>query len=358
MTGAARFAACLLLALTAAACGKKGPPIAPELRLPLAPTALQGTVDGDAVVVTWTNPGTRFDGSQIKDLTLTTLYRREETGAGPPKVAMSASGRVVGYEEIARIRLDSPAPATVDGAVVRWVDRRGLVPGHRYVYVATATDAEGRSSPPSERRFIMLLAAPEPPADVQATGGEGAVTLTWQPPAALSDGNPVSGDIRYIVLRGTGGGGLSPITPAPIPTTSFTDTGLQNDTPYRYAVRAIRTDGGATATGPESAVVAATPAITTPPRPPENLVAVPTGGAVGLAWNPSRGRPLALYSVYRAAEGGEFERIGTIAPERTTYTDRDVQRGATYRYAVTATDETRQANESARSNEVTVTMPR
>ena len=183
------------------------------------------------------------------------------------------------------------------------------------------------------------------------------VTLTWQPPPALSDGTPLSGEIRYIVLRGTGGGGLSPITPSPVATTSFTDTGLQNDTPYRYAVRAVRTDGGATATGAESAVVVATPAITTPPNPPENLVAVPSAGAVGLAWNPSRGRPVALYSVYRASEGGAFERIGTTAPERTTYTDRDVQRGVTYRYAVTATDDARQPNESPRSNEVTVTVP-
>ena len=89
---------------------------------------------------------------------------------------------------------------------------------------------------------------------------------------------------------------------------------------------------------------------------PEDIQTAVTG-AVGLAWNPSRGRPVALYSVYRASEGGAFERIGTTAPERTTYTDRDVQRGVTYRYAVTATDDARQPNESPRSNEVTVTVP-
>jgi len=40
----------------------------------------------------------------------------------------------------------------------------------------------------------------------------------------------------------------------------------------------------------------------------------------------------------------------------TTFTDRDVSPG-TYRYAVTAQDTSVRANESARSNEVTVTVP-
>jgi len=40
----------------------------------------------------------------------------------------------------------------------------------------------------------------------------------------------------------------------------------------------------------------------------------------------------------------------------TTFTDRDVPPG-TYRYAVTAQDASVRANESARSNEVDVTVP-
>jgi len=57
------------------------------------------------------------------------------------------------------------------------------------------------------------------------------------------------------------------------------------------------------------------------------------------------------------ASCGPLTRIGTTQAIATIYTDRDVQSGRTYRYAVTALDRAKQANESPRSNEVTVTIP-
>jgi fibronectin type 3 domain-containing protein len=47
-------------------------------------------------------------------------------------------------------------------------------------------------------------------------------------------------------------------------------------------------------------------------------------------------------------------RIATTTAPRTVYTDRDVRAGTTYRYAVTALDSARRANESPRSNVVSV----
>ena len=58
------------------------------------------------------------------------------------------------------------------------------------------------------------------------------------------------------------------------------------------------------------------------------------------------------------AEGtGAFLRIATTQRITTAYTDRDVRSGRTYRYAVTALDRAPKANESPRSNEVSVTLP-
>ncbi|HKX02888.1 MAG TPA: hypothetical protein VJX71_10320, partial [Methylomirabilota bacterium] len=87
---------------------------------------------------------------------------------------------------------------------------------------------------------------------------------------------------------------------------------------------------------------------------PTGLVAVPSSGAVRLAWNPSPEPDVATYAVYRAGETGEFVRIATAIPPATVHVDRDVRAGATYRYAVTAIDRARRPNESARSNVVTV----
>jgi fibronectin type 3 domain-containing protein len=356
---AARGVLLLLLAAPAlGACGKKGPPVAPELRVPMGPAALRGAVDEQSIVVSWTGPGQRVDGSRLRSVATYRLYRREEAQNGPPKAAMLSAGRVVGYDEIAAIRPEAPAPAQVQGTSVTWVDRRALTLGRRYVYVVTAEDGLGRTSGPSERLVVPYLAAPTAPRALQASPGDRTVRLSWQPPAELIDGSPAPAGLRYVILRGTGiEGPLAVITPRPVPGTSFTDEGLDNDTDYRYAVRAVREDPLITATGAPAAAVSAAPADTTPPVPPTNLVAVPSPGAVRLAWNPSPSPDVATYALYRAGETGDFVRIATTLAVTTVYLDREVRAGATYRYVVTALDRARRSNESARSNVVSVHVP-
>jgi hypothetical protein len=341
--------------LALAGCGKKGPPVPPEVRLPAMPAAVHGAIDEQAVMVSWTAPGTRMDGSRLRRVARYRVFRREEDASGPPKSAMLSSGRVVGYDEVAAIATDAPAPATVQGSSVTWVDHRPLAPGRRYVYVVTAEDELGRSSAPSERLVVPFVSAPKAPRGLSATPGDRRVTLTWQPPEALQDGSAPTGDIRYVVLRGAAAGGaLAAITAQPLDATSFTDTSVENDTDYRYAVRAVRVEPSVTAAGETSAAVATAPADTTPPAVPTGLVAVPTGGAIRLAWNASPGADVAAYAVYRATEGGDFVRIATTVPPGTVYADRDVRSGTNYRYAVTAIDRARRPNESARSSVVSV----
>lgn len=339
--------------LALAACGKKGPPVPPEVRLPVMPAAIRGAIDDGSIVVTWTAPGTRIDGSRLRRIALYHVYRREEEDTGSPKAAMLSSGRIVGYDEVATIRSDSPAPATVQGSSVTWVDHRGLGPGRRYVYVVTAVDEIGRSSAPSERLVVPFLSAPKAPRDLTAAPGDRRVTLAWQPPEGLQDGSAPTADIRYVVLRGpTTGGALAAVTPQPLDATTFTDTGVENDVDYRYAVRAVRVASSLSASGGTSAEVTVAATDTTPPAAPTGLVAVPSGGAIRLAWNASPEPDVAVYGVYRATESGDFVRIATTVPPGTVYEDRDVRSGTTYRYAVTAIDRARRPNESARSSAV------
>ncbi len=336
-----------------AACGKKGPPVPPEVRVPTVPGALRGAVDEQSIVVSWNAPGTRLDGSRLRKITLYRLYRREEADAGPAKSAMLSSGHIVGYDEVATIRPEAPAPATVQGSAVTWVDRRALSMGRRYVYVVTAEDELGRTSGPSGRLIVPFLAAPPAPRGLTGTPGDRRVSLTWQTPEATGTTAAATGEIRYLVLRGVGAAGaLAPITAQSIAGTTFTDTGVDNDVDYRYAVRAVRVEAAVTATGEASTPITVAPANTTPPGAPTGLVAVPTSGAVRLAWNPSPETDVATYAVYRASETGDFMRIATAVAPGTVYVDRDVRPGSTYRYAVTAIDRARKSNESARSNVV------
>ena len=363
MTGSRRRGvvalALALAALFLGACGKKGPIVAPERRLPAAASGLRASIDERAIVVSWTNPRTRADGTRMRDLALVRLFRRDEVPDAPPKPAMLSGDRVVGYEEIALITLDGTHPpgVQVGGGTVSVTDSTGLTFGRRYVYVVTATDTTGRTGPPSARLVVTFLAAPAPPTNLAVQAGDAEARLTWSPPALLIDGAPVAGELRYVVLRASGDGALASVTPTPIAETAFTDKGLANDATYRYAVRAVRVDPEGTALGPASAAVAATPLDTTPPSAPTRLVAIPAAGSVRLAWNASPEADVALYAVYRAEGAGAFVRIATVQPLLTLYTDTDVQSGRTYRYAVTALDRAKKANESPRSNEETVTVP-
>ena len=182
--------------------------------------------------------------------------------------------------------------------------------------------------------------------------------MTWQPPAGLIDGSGLRGETAYVVLRGAGAeGALTPVMSEPVAGTAYRDTGLANDTAYRYVVRAVRRDGGLSAYGEPSAVVTATPVDSTPPAPPTSLMAIPSEAAVRLTWTGSVSDDVAVYAVYRAVGGGAFLRIATTPAINIVYTDRDVKRGERYRYAVTALDRARTPNESVRSNEAVVTIP-
>jgi hypothetical protein len=320
-------------------------------------TELNAVASEDAIELSWLNPSRRVDNSRLRDLTVARVFRSEDPGIGEPRPALRVGDRIVGYREVGTVRFTGPAPALTDRGRLRFSDREGLAFGNRYTYVVVTEDSLGRMSPPSVRVSVPLIAPPAPPAAVAAEPGEAEVRLRWDPPARLVDGGPVTGEIRYEILRALGTDApLQPVTPIPVAETEFVDRNLVIDRAYSYAVRAIRSDAGATARSAMSARVAATPVDLTPPSPPGNLVVAPTGGAVRMSWNPSPEADVAAYVVYRAGPRGEFVRIGSTRPPTTTFIDRDVTPG-TYRYAVTAQDGSARANESQHSNQASVTLP-
>ena len=60
------------------------------------------------------------------------------------------------------------------------------------------------------------------------------------------------------------------------------------------------------------------------------------------------------YYLYRSVEGGPFQRVGELL-ETPAASDRGIERGRRYRYAVSAVDQ--KGNESARSAAVEVAAP-
>jgi hypothetical protein len=349
--------AAALVLVTLGACGRKGPPVAPERRVPQPVADLRGVVRESEIELAWSLPRRRVDNSRLTDPGLARLFRTDDAGTGEPRAALLANDRIAGYTEVASVRLaEPPSPLVHDGRVVL-ADSRDLVRGRRYTYVVVTTDAQGRTSAPSPRLTLAFVATPLPPDRLRADPGERQVRLGWQAPARFADGSPVTEPLVYEVLRApTADAPLAPIARTGPGETSAVDRGVENDRAYYYAVRAIREHGTTTAEGAASARVAATPTDVTPPAPPANLVAIPSERTVRLSWTPGTDADLAAHVVYRAAGAGPFVRVGSVRAPGTTFTDRDVAPGR-YRYAVTAQDSSARANESARSNEVDVTVP-
>jgi uncharacterized protein len=345
-----------LLLLPTGACGRKGLPVPPEVRVPLAPNAVTATVVPNAIVVEWTNPGRRVDGSRLRDLAVVRIYRHDDSGAGDPKPAIRDREEIPGYARLALIDMSRPEPGVIQGERVRYVDRAGLLADRRYTYVVTASDSLGRTSAPSARLPVAFITAPLPPAAPTAEGGETEARLWWTPPTALIDGRPLAGRTTYDVLRSA-----SPdVQPSPVATAlaalEYTDGGLANEQTYYYAVRAIRADAGGVAQSDPSPVVAVTPRDMTPPAAPTGLVAIPSVATVRLAWNPSPEPDVAGYVIYRTDARGERARVGRTATPGTVFIDRDVPAG-TYRYTVTAIDGASRPNESPPTAVVSVTVP-
>jgi len=345
------------LGLALVACGRVGPPVAPQLREPRPVTELTGVGSQGRIELSWVNPSRRVDSTVVRDLAVVHVFRTEDAGTGEPKSALRTRNQIAGYDEIATVRLADPAPATVDGTRVTLADRQALAYGRRYTYVILVEDAQGRVSPPSARLSVQYIAPPAAPGNLEVTAGEGEVVLRWTAPERLIDGSPVQGVLSYEIARGSGGENAArTITSLPAGETTFTDRGLVNDQAYSYAVRAVLGHAGGRALGPLSAQVTATPLDLTAPAPPRALVAVVAAGDVRLSWTASPDADVARYVVYRADARGVVTRAGSTVPPSTTLVDRAVPPGR-YRYAVTAQDGSARANESARSNEASVTVP-
>jgi len=312
---------------------------------------------GDGFIeLSWSNPTRRVDNSVLRDLAVVRVFRTEDVGQGEPRSAVRSRGQIAGYDEIATVRLEAPAPATVDGIRMTLPDRQELQYGRRYTYAVLVEDAQGRLSPPSERVSVVYIVAPAVPEELRAEAGEGEVRLSWRPPSRLVDGSSATGTMSYEVTRTDPDGTGRSITPRPLPDATFTDRGLVNDQSYTYAVRTLRTEGGATARGPFSSPVTATPQDFTAPSPPRDLVAVVAARDVRLSWSASPESDVARYVIYRADALGAPTRIGSTVAPVTTFVDRAVPSG-TFRYTVTAQDRSARANESAPSNPVEAVVP-
>ena len=94
---------------------------------------------------------------------------------------------------------------------------------------------------------------------------------------------------------------------------------------------------------------------TSPPSPPQNLLASSGNGFVDLSWEPPQDSgtpPFTEYRIYRGLSSGSEEFLVSVSSDTTSYHDTGVTNGNTYWYYVTAVNS---SGESDPSNEVSAT---
>jgi len=203
--------------------------------------------------------------------------------------------------------------------------------GTTYYYAVTATNGSGTSANSSQ---VNAITAPDSPAPITATGGNGQIALSW---------SASTGAASYSVLRATSSNGSYTTVATGITETSYTDTGLSSGTTYYYAITATNGSGS-------SANSAQVNTITIPDAPTGPAA---TGGTsqIALMWNASTGA--STYNVLRAtSSNGTYTTVAT-GLTGTSYDDTGLFSGTTYYYAVTATNGSGSSANSAQVNAIT-----
>lgn len=284
---------------------------------PGAPTNLQGTVNGNAVVITWGPPS---------------------SGAAPTNYVLTVrdtAGAILVTQNVwPTLRLEGSG-----------------VPNGEYVVSVRASNAAGNGpeSAPITLRVPSTsppgAGSPGAPTNFQATVTGNSLSLSWSPPTtggAPTNYAVVARNSAGVLLATTPMGLASPITVGAVP------NGV-----YVLSLQASNAAG----TGPESAARTITvPDGTTPvpgaPGRPTNVTATVSGGTVTLSWSaPTTGGPVESYVLRTAlTPGGPIAATGAVTGTTTSVTG--VANGTDY-VTVTAVNA---LGTSPPSSEVTITV--
>jgi hypothetical protein len=178
---------------------------------------------------------------------------------------------------------------------------------------------------------------PPAPMNLQATGGNAQVSLSW---------TAASGADTYSVHRATVSGGPHGTIASNLTSPSHVDTTVTNGTTYYYVVSGFNEAGE----GPDSNQASATPQVPQVPPAPTGVSATsPSKKKITVAWNAVAGAT--SYTVKRGTtNGGPYSTTFTTA--NTALTNTGLTSGVTYYYVVSASNAQGQGPNSAQVSAV------
>jgi hypothetical protein len=347
-------------------CGTPGTPLPPSLNLPETVTDLAANRAGNQVSLTWTMPKKNTDKLFLKGDIAVRICRKEG-------IACNSAGA------------DLPLLPGAEGAFTDTLPTALAAGAPRpLTYFVELKNRNGRSAGLSNAAVVLAGEAPAPVTGLAAELRKHGVALRWTPlNAAAQELSPSVVRLHRKLLTPLAAKpheGLLAPQPEPLEQNLLVDptesgrTGLSRaldknirfGQSYEYSAQRVfrvAVDGKTLELASELSTPVRVEALNIfPPEVPTSLAAVATVGengaepAIDLSWQPVTDTDLAGYFVYRREGEAAWQRISPAAPlVPPAFHDSQIQPGHTYRYAVSAIDQS--GHESARSAEAEETVP-
>ncbi len=322
-----RLSASLFLLLLSG-CGYVGDVRPPALNIPRMMQDLRALQRGGNLLLEATLPKLTTDGLTIDDLP------RLEVRYGPPPAT--------GFE--VNSWADGARKATTvigENGLLRAAVPIAELAGKEIFVSARCAMAKGRWSPWSN----VVVLTPQPPlatpSNIKPESSPDGARLSW------------SGDApSYRIYRKAEGDEDFKLL-ATAEEAAYTDTTAAYGKRYEYQLQGTRRVGDRDDESEVSATANITPVDKFPPTVPRGLSTLLAVASVEVAWERNLDKDLRGYIVYRAIAEGPFQRISDII-EVPAYSDRKIEAGKTYRYAVSAVDHN--GNESERCEPAAITI--
>lgn len=291
----------------------------PLANIPSPVTDLAARQRGGAIIVHFTVPVFTTEHVTLKEMPVLDL----RVGVWPEHASVDTWA--AGAKSINNPKLEGGI-ATYQIPSAEWA-------GKEVVIAARVVGSNGKASTWSTYLVLPVVPAPDQPRELRAASTPAGVRLSWR-----SNGE------HFRVLRKAGEDTQYAAVAMDVTQHEWTDAQATPGTAYSYLVQTIVPLGNNKEAESELTEVKITPEVPPPPAP-TGLVAVPAPNSIELTWEASPG-DVAGYRVYRATGAADFEKIADVNAI-PTYSDHAVEHGRTYRYAVSAVDQT--GREGARS---------
>ncbi len=336
-------------------CGKKGPIVAPIVRVPQPVQDLSLSRIGNRVILSWTNPTAYINGDPLKGLSEVEVWTIEEAaaeGTAPARPGprdFEKTGRLLVIIPGARPASAGGKDTTAErGSAVLETDAAALA--QKFMFFSLRARDE-RKRPSEFCDPVDLAPAPTllPPREVRAVVREKSIDLTWTPPEGVKDAASAK-MAGYNLYRSEGDKAPVRINSAPLEALEFRDEKFTFGKVYAYFLRSASVTAPGTIESENSESVRVEPADKFPPAAPQGLTVIAGEGFLALSWEPSPEADLAGYRVWRREPGRtELTLLKELPPAESSYSDTEVENNRQYIYAITAFDQA--GNESARSAE-------